>query len=93
MLTLMRYTGCTINFFDFVRPISPSQMIWTIVDSRQVSFYLTYAELYGFVSATTKWEIGNLVYYSNAQSLSLTVNTRLPRCSSICILMQNSSSG
>ncbi|KAJ7453072.1 drug:h+ antiporter [Mycena latifolia] len=37
-----------------------------------VSFYLTYGELYGFVSATTKWEIGNLVYYSNAQSLSLT---------------------
>ncbi|KAJ7878997.1 hypothetical protein B0H14DRAFT_3774989 [Mycena olivaceomarginata] len=37
-----------------------------------VSFYLTYSELYGFVSATTKWEIGNLVYYSNAQSLSLT---------------------
>ncbi|KAJ7264868.1 major facilitator superfamily domain-containing protein [Mycena haematopus] len=37
-----------------------------------VSFYLTYAQLYGFVSATTKWEIGNLVYYSNAQSLSLT---------------------
>ncbi|KAJ7143184.1 drug:h+ antiporter [Mycena crocata] len=37
-----------------------------------VSFYLTYGELYGFVTATTKWEIGNLVYYSNAQSLSLT---------------------
>ncbi|KAJ7355831.1 drug:h+ antiporter [Mycena albidolilacea] len=37
-----------------------------------VSFYLTYSELYGFVSATTKWKIGNLVYYSNAQSLSLT---------------------
>ncbi|KAJ7029398.1 drug:h+ antiporter [Mycena alexandri] len=37
-----------------------------------VSFYLTYAELYGFVSATTKWDLGNLVYYSNAQSLSLT---------------------
>ncbi|KAJ7706864.1 drug:h+ antiporter [Mycena rosella] len=37
-----------------------------------VSFYLTYSELYGFVSATTKWEIGNLVYYTNAQSLSLT---------------------
>ncbi|KAJ7685749.1 drug:h+ antiporter [Mycena polygramma] len=37
-----------------------------------VSFYLTYGELYGFVSATTKWEISNLVYYSNAQSLSLT---------------------
>ncbi|KAJ6526238.1 drug:h+ antiporter [Mycena vulgaris] len=37
-----------------------------------VSFYLTYAELYSFVSATTKWDIGNLVYYSNAQSLSLT---------------------
>ncbi|KAJ7087545.1 drug:h+ antiporter [Mycena belliarum] len=37
-----------------------------------VSFYLTYSELYGFVSATTHWEIGNLVYYSNAQSLSLT---------------------
>ncbi|KAF8205498.1 major facilitator superfamily domain-containing protein [Mycena galopus ATCC 62051] len=37
-----------------------------------VSFYLTYGQLYGFVSATTKWEIGNLVYYSNAQSLSLT---------------------
>ncbi|KAJ6531076.1 hypothetical protein B0H19DRAFT_1082056 [Mycena capillaripes] len=37
-----------------------------------VSFYLTYGELYGFVSATTKWEIGKLVYYSNAQSLSLT---------------------
>ncbi|KAJ7193809.1 drug:h+ antiporter [Mycena pura] len=37
-----------------------------------VSFYLTYAELYGFVSATTQWKIGDLVYYSNAQSLSLT---------------------
>ncbi|KAJ7772899.1 drug:h+ antiporter [Mycena maculata] len=37
-----------------------------------ISFYLTYAELYGFVSATTKWEISNLIYYSNAQSLSLT---------------------
>ncbi|KAJ7481042.1 drug:h+ antiporter [Mycena galericulata] len=40
-----------------------------------VSFYLTYGQLYGFVSATTKWEIGNLVYYSNAQSLSLTAST------------------
>ncbi|KAF7364038.1 MFS domain-containing protein [Mycena sanguinolenta] len=37
-----------------------------------VSFYLTYGELYGFVSATTQWKISNLVYYSNAQSLSLT---------------------
>ncbi|KAF7289055.1 MFS domain-containing protein [Mycena chlorophos] len=37
-----------------------------------VSFYLTYAELYGFVSATTKWDLGKLVYYSNAQSLCLT---------------------
>ncbi|KAF7337839.1 MFS domain-containing protein [Mycena venus] len=37
-----------------------------------VSFYLTYGELYGFVSATTKWKIDNLVYYTNAQSLSLT---------------------
>ncbi|KAK7038265.1 MFS domain-containing protein [Favolaschia claudopus] len=37
-----------------------------------VSFYLTYSELYGFVSATTNWKIDNLVYYSNAQSLSLT---------------------
>ncbi|KAJ7073780.1 drug:h+ antiporter [Mycena amicta] len=37
-----------------------------------VSFYLTYSELYGFVSATTKWDLGKLVYYSNAQSLSLT---------------------
>ncbi|KAF7331833.1 MFS domain-containing protein [Mycena kentingensis (nom. inval.)] len=37
-----------------------------------VSFYLTYSELYGFVSATTDWKIDNLVYYSNAQSLSLT---------------------
>ncbi|KAF7295700.1 MFS domain-containing protein [Mycena indigotica] len=37
-----------------------------------VSFYLTYGELYGFVTATTKWDLGKLVYYSNAQSLSLT---------------------
>ncbi|KAJ7178820.1 hypothetical protein C8R43DRAFT_1189321 [Mycena crocata] len=36
------------------------------------SFYLTYGELYGFVFATTKWEIGNLVYYNHTQSLSLT---------------------
>ncbi|KAJ6622918.1 hypothetical protein B0H10DRAFT_1787296 [Mycena sp. CBHHK59/15] len=37
-----------------------------------VSFYLTYGQLYGFVEATTTWEISNLVYYSNAQSLCLT---------------------
>ncbi|KAJ7633172.1 major facilitator superfamily domain-containing protein [Roridomyces roridus] len=37
-----------------------------------VSFYLTYGQLYGFVSATTQWKISNLIYYSNCQSLSLT---------------------
>jgi hypothetical protein len=42
----------------------------------QVSFYLTYAELYGFVVATTTWKISNLIYYTNAQSLCLTVNSK-----------------
>ncbi|CAK5266141.1 unnamed protein product [Mycena citricolor] len=37
-----------------------------------ISFYLSYNELYGFVSATTRWDIGNLVYFTNAQSLCLT---------------------
>lgn len=42
-----------------------------------VSFYLTYAQLYGFVSATTNWSYQDIIYYTNAQSLCLTVSPTL----------------
>ncbi|KAF8310981.1 drug:h+ antiporter [Clavulina sp. PMI_390] len=37
-----------------------------------ISFYLTYNQLYGFISATTNWSYQNIIYFTNAQSLSLT---------------------
>ncbi|KZO99452.1 MFS general substrate transporter [Calocera viscosa TUFC12733] len=37
-----------------------------------VSFYLTYAQLYGFVAATTNWSLSGITYYTNCQSLCLT---------------------
>ncbi|KZT57201.1 MFS general substrate transporter [Calocera cornea HHB12733] len=37
-----------------------------------VSFYLTYAQLYGFVAATTNWSLSDITYYTNTQSLCLT---------------------
>ncbi|KAF8308260.1 MFS general substrate transporter [Clavulina sp. PMI_390] len=37
-----------------------------------ISFYLTYGQLYGFVSATTNWSYANIIYYTNGQTLSLT---------------------
>ncbi|EJT98469.1 MFS general substrate transporter [Dacryopinax primogenitus] len=37
-----------------------------------ISFYLTYAQLYGFVAATTNWSLSDITYYTNCQSLCLT---------------------
>ena len=39
-----------------------------------ISFYLTFTQLYGFIAPTTNWSYQDIIYYTNCQSLSLTVS-------------------